>query len=109
MLRRLRCCDDRFDHLAYKVVVMLNRRSLITGLISFVAAPAVVRADSLMKIKPNINKEFIISEYIPPDISINFQDAILYCRQWYDPVRRTIRLESISYNEFYEASGFANE
>jgi len=30
---------------------MINRRSLITGLISFVAAPAIVRAESLMKVK----------------------------------------------------------
>ena len=30
---------------------MLNRRGLITGLISFVAAPAIVRAASLMPIK----------------------------------------------------------
>lgn len=28
-----------------------NRRSLITGLVSFVAAPAIVRASSLMKVK----------------------------------------------------------
>lgn len=30
---------------------MLNRRGLITGLISFVAAPAIVRAASLMPVK----------------------------------------------------------
>lgn len=106
MLRRLRCCDDRFDHLAYKAVVMLNRRSLITGLISLVAAPAIVRADSLMKIKPTINKEFILSEYIPP---INFQEVVAYYKQWYDPVSCTMRLDTISYDDFYEASGFANE
>jgi len=29
----------------------MNRRSLITGLISFVAAPAIVRASSLMPVK----------------------------------------------------------
>lgn len=29
----------------------INRRNLITGLISFAAAPAIVRAESLMKIK----------------------------------------------------------
>ena len=32
-------------------VAGLNRRSLITGLISFVAAPAIVRASSLMPVK----------------------------------------------------------
>lgn len=31
---------------------MIARRSFITGLISFVAAPAIVRAESLMRIKP---------------------------------------------------------
>ncbi len=30
---------------------MINRRGLITGLISFVAAPAIVRASSLMPVK----------------------------------------------------------
>lgn len=30
---------------------MINRRGLITGLISFVAAPAIVRAESLMPVK----------------------------------------------------------
>ena len=33
---------------------MINRRGLITGLISFVAAPAIVRASSLMPVK-NMN------------------------------------------------------
>lgn len=33
------------------VVFMINRRSLITGLVSFVAAPAIVRASSLMPVK----------------------------------------------------------
>jgi len=31
---------------------MLNRRGLITGLISLCAAPAIVRAESLMKLAP---------------------------------------------------------
>lgn len=31
---------------------MIARRSFITGLVSFVAAPAIVRAESLMRIKP---------------------------------------------------------
>lgn len=30
---------------------MINRRGLITGLISFIAAPAIVRASSLMPVK----------------------------------------------------------
>lgn len=39
---------------------MINRRGLITGLISFVAAPAIVRASSLMPvraIRPNVGIE----------------------------------------------------
>lgn len=31
---------------------MISRRSLITGLVSLVAAPAIVRASSLMAVKP---------------------------------------------------------
>lgn len=31
--------------------MLMNRRKLITGLISFAAAPAIVRAESLMKVK----------------------------------------------------------
>lgn len=31
--------------------MMINRRKLITGLISFVAAPAIVRASNLMSVK----------------------------------------------------------
>lgn len=31
---------------------MINRRGLITGLIAFAAAPAIVRASSLMPVKP---------------------------------------------------------
>lgn len=41
-----------------------SRRSFITGLISFVAAPAIVRASSLMPIRalPDINHELAIQE-----------------------------------------------
>lgn len=34
----------------------IHRRSLITGLIAFVAAPAIVRATSIMSIKPMYTK-----------------------------------------------------
>jgi hypothetical protein len=33
----------------------LNRRGLITGLIAFAAAPAIVRAESLMKVKAYVD------------------------------------------------------
>ena len=49
---------------------MLNRRLLITGLISFVAAPAIVRVESLMKIKvdkfdPKEAWEKLLASYEP--------------------------------------------
>lgn len=40
---------------------MINRRGLITGLVSFVAAPAIVRASSLMPVKAI--KQCILSDY----------------------------------------------
>ena len=42
---------------------MLNRRSLITGLISLVAAPAIVRAGSLMPVKALDDAAFEFSPY----------------------------------------------
>lgn len=44
---------------------MLNRRSLITGLISLVAAPAIVRAGSLMPVKalPLVEESFEFSGF----------------------------------------------
>jgi len=42
----------------------INRRSLITGLISFVAAPAIVRVESLMpmKVVKQFNPEELLNE-----------------------------------------------
>lgn len=40
-------------------MVLSNRRQLITGLISFVAAPAIVRASSLMPVKAVKLTEYI--------------------------------------------------
>jgi hypothetical protein len=37
-------------------VTQINRRSLITGLISLVAAPAIVRAGSLMPVKQMVDR-----------------------------------------------------
>lgn len=42
---------------------MINRRSLITGLVSFVAAPAIVRASNLMPVKA-IDKQIKIADYM---------------------------------------------
>ena len=56
---------------------MLNRRGLITGLISFVAAPAIVRVDSIMPIKSYKHKLVLIDsltnikEYIIDETTYN--------------------------------------
>lgn len=45
---------------------MISRRGLITGLISFVAAPAIVRVSSLMPVKvlvPDLNEETLQDLY----------------------------------------------
>lgn len=41
---------------------MLSRRGLITGLVSFMAAPAIVRASSLMPVKALIEPPIFIDE-----------------------------------------------
>lgn len=41
---------------------MLNRRSLITGLISLVGAPAIVRAGSLMPVKTMFHRQALTTE-----------------------------------------------
>ncbi len=57
---------------------MLNRRGLITGLISFVAAPAIVRVSSLMPVKSYDNLWSKITPYSPiSDVLIDRLD-ILY-------------------------------
>lgn len=54
---------------------MLSRRKLITGLISFAAAPAIVRSSSLMPVKtmaifdPQEAFDRLISEYVPSGLS----------------------------------------
>ena len=57
----------------------INRRSIITGLISFVAAPAIVRVESLMKIHKPIISMRLITEYNPADCMVTMID-ILYGR-----------------------------
>jgi hypothetical protein len=46
----------------------MNRRGFITGLISFVAAPAIVRASSLMPIKPFIDGEQIFKQFLDLEV-----------------------------------------
>lgn len=66
---------------------MINRRGLITGLISLIAAPAIVRAESLMKCKSIrlfSNDEIINSVVDIWSKSNQFIDeyAFLYGEQW---------------------------
>jgi hypothetical protein len=42
---------------------VINRRSLITGLISLVAAPAIVRAGSLMPVRQMLEPEWMAIDY----------------------------------------------
>lgn len=55
---------------------MINRRGLVTGLISFVAAPAIVRAQSLMPVKtipPATYSTYKIGDWISicePNVSL---------------------------------------
>lgn len=47
-------------------MIQTNRRQLITGLISFIAAPAIVRAGSLMPVKA-YNKNWIYGRFMTID------------------------------------------
>lgn len=49
---------------------MINRRGLITGLISLAAAPAIVRVESLMPVKV-IRIEITYAEFIQAMIKVN--------------------------------------
>ena len=60
---------------------MMNRRSLITGLISFVAAPAIVRAGSLMPVKVMVEAEAkvpITTYYFENRTWVIFRNNIIY-------------------------------
>lgn len=48
--------------------MLASRRSFITGLVAFVAAPAIVRAGSLMPVKKLVwPSKFVISDYVGSD------------------------------------------
>ena len=67
----------------------LNRRSLITGLISLVAAPAIVRAGSLMPVKQMIEQPVGFIHGIP--IYEDYKGPVVYFQErffwksFYDP------------------------
>lgn len=75
-----------------------SRRSLITGLISLVAAPAIVRATSLMPVK-SMNET--VWDYAIDFASPN-GDWTAVCKYVYDPIARTIRIIEIPASEFFE-------
>ncbi len=66
--------------------MVINRRKLITGLISFIAAPAIVRAESLMKLpRPQeISLRKIVEYTIDSDQLVTRID-VLYCRFFIKP------------------------
>lgn len=63
---------------------MFNRRSLITGLVSLVAAPAIVRAGSLMPVKA----------MLPPEIDFYFTVPLFWAEV---DLSMGLRLKGIEY------------
>lgn len=57
-------------------MINFNRRKLITGLVSFLAAPAIVRASSLMPIKVISND--ILGPIPPYGKVMYYQDVLFY-------------------------------
>lgn len=57
--------------------MQLSRRKLITGLISFAAAPAIVRIESLMPVKvmKSIDYNYVINKIVEPYINYWVQDG----------------------------------
>lgn len=86
---------------------MLNRRSFITGLISFAAAPAIVHVESLMKLpKPAISMR-LITEYNPTDCMVTMID-ILYGRLEIKPEWAVI-LDNCSQKIYYDGEKLIRE
>lgn len=85
-------------------MVKINRRKLITGLISFAAAPAIVRASSLMPVKvmdsfdPKMAWDRII-EYVEP-LDYNFYDSIQWSLHQIDKITGIRTITPISSKDF---------
>lgn len=65
--------------------MITSRRSFITGLIAFAAAPAIVRAESLMPVKSFVDEAAIaramrdyIEKMVNPAIAAAYQDFVLF-------------------------------
>lgn len=79
---------------------MINRRGLITGLISLVAAPAIVRATSLMPVKA-IKTGAEIWEEMVQGVSIDYGsgDRTAFVRWAWCPITERIKCEEITFEE----------
>lgn len=84
---------------------MINRRSLITGLVSFAAAPAIVRAANLMPVKvvKQLTPEEMINIILEPyfaDVQKRIEDLIMYGQTFYNHDGRIV-IETIHSNDYY--------
>ena len=66
-----------------------SRRGFITGLIALVAAPAIVRAGSLMPVKSLDDFDLMLMENVPYEYSAKYVDVVrrafvprLYVQMW---------------------------
>ena len=83
----------------------MNRRALITGLISFVAAPAIVRVESLMKVRvtqPELFVDSFFNNYRLIGYDKGIKDLSAYAITWFDNETNKFIVKSISHEEFYE-------
>jgi hypothetical protein len=82
---------------------MLQRRGFLTGLVSALAAPAIVRASSLMPVRT-----MIWAPPVPPLIGIDCGStaAITVAFKYeYDKALRTIKLVQVKHTDFYKDPG----
>lgn len=57
-------------------MIETSRRSLIIGLSTLIAAPAIVRASSLMKVKPLLPPGWVVcGHWVISDVSLPFETA----------------------------------
>jgi hypothetical protein len=76
--------------------VILSRRSLLIGAASALAAPAIVRAESLMKVKAivPVRQPLLIYESTP-----GWSEPMLFQKYWVSFKDQTIRFLPVTYEE----------
>ena len=79
---------------------MLNRRSLITGLISFVAAPAIVRVANIMPIKVIDPYEAISVRYLDTYFPVLNADPY-WTKMSYDETGNIFEIKHINPKDIY--------